>query len=95
VINTENYVRKFANTVLERDGRYLSREKMNPRNFFGELKRRNVCENMHRLSHRRLGTKHCPESARSFVVLLKNEINDEEAKYEHADNGTGKMRESY
>jgi hypothetical protein len=55
VINTENYVRKFANTVLERDGRYLSREKMNPRNFFGELKRRNVCENMHRLSHRRLG----------------------------------------
>jgi hypothetical protein len=52
VINTENYVRKFANTVLERDGRYLDRD---PRSFFGELKRRNVCENMHRLSHRRLG----------------------------------------
>ena len=55
MINTENYVRKFANTVLERDGRYLAREKMNPRSLFGELKRRNVCENMHRLSHRRLG----------------------------------------
>jgi hypothetical protein len=41
------------------------------------------------------GTKHCPESARSFVVLLKNEINDEEAKYEHADNDTGKTREGY
>jgi hypothetical protein len=26
---------------------------------------------------------------------LKNEINDEEAKYEHADNDTGKTRESY
>src|SRR4029453_8944729 len=41
------------------------------------------------------GTKHCPESARSFVVLLKNEINDEEAKYEPPDNDTGKTREGY
>jgi hypothetical protein len=55
VTNTENYVRKFANTVLEGDGRYLAQEKMNPRNFFGELKRRNIYENMHSLSHRRLG----------------------------------------
>ena len=26
--------------------------------------------------------KHCPESVRSFVVLIKNEINNDEAKYE-------------
>jgi hypothetical protein len=38
--------------------------------------------------------KHCPESVRSFVVLIKNEINNDEAKYEHADNDTGKTRES-
>ena len=38
----ENYVRKFANTVLEEDGLYLAREKMNPRNFLAELKRRHV-----------------------------------------------------
>ena len=36
--------------------------------------------------------KHCPESVRSFVVLMKNEINN--PKYEHADNDTGKTRES-
>ena len=38
----ENYVRKFANTVLEEDGLYLAREKMNPRTFLAELKRRHV-----------------------------------------------------
>ena len=38
----ENYVPKFANTVLEEDGLYLAREKMNPRNFLAELKRRHV-----------------------------------------------------
>jgi hypothetical protein len=38
--------------------------------------------------------KHCPESVCSFVVLIKNEINNDEAKYEHADNDTGKTRES-
>jgi hypothetical protein len=32
----------------------------------------------------------CPECVRSFVVLMKNEINNEKAKYEHADNDTGK-----
>jgi len=37
----------------------------------------------------------CPERVRSFVVLIKNGINNEEAKYEHADNDTGKTRESY
>src|SRR2546430_9396280 len=36
--------------------------------------------------------KHCPESVRSFVVLIKNEINN--PKYEYADNDTGKTRES-
>ena len=36
----------------------------------------------------------CPECVRSFVILMKNEINSEEAKYEHADNYTGKTRES-
>src|SRR5437868_9391463 len=36
--------------------------------------------------------KHCPESVRSFVVLIKNEINN--PKYEHANNDTGKTRES-
>jgi len=35
-------VRKFANTVLEEDGLYLAREKMNPRTFLAELKRRHV-----------------------------------------------------
>ena len=34
------------------------------------------------------------ESVRSFVVLIKNEINNDEAKYEHADNDAGKTRES-
>ena len=38
----ENYVRKFANTVLEENGLYLAREKMNPGNFLAELKRRHV-----------------------------------------------------
>ena len=38
----ENHVRKFANTVLEEDGLYLAREKMNPRTFLAELKRRHV-----------------------------------------------------
>ena len=38
--------------------------------------------------------KHCPESVRSFVVLIKNEINNDEAKYEHADNDAGKTREN-
>jgi TolB-like protein len=42
VATTEKYVRKFANTELERTGRYLAREKMNTRNFFDELKRRHV-----------------------------------------------------
>jgi len=36
--------------------------------------------------------KHCPEPVPSFVVLIKNEINN--PKYEHADNDTGKTRES-
>ena len=36
----------------------------------------------------------CPECVRSFVILMKNEINSEEAKYEHTDNYTGKTRES-
>ncbi len=36
--------------------------------------------------------KQCPGSVRSFVVLIKNEINN--PKYEHADNDTGKTRES-
>ena len=35
-------MRKFANTVLEEDGLYLAREKMNPRTFLAELKRRHV-----------------------------------------------------
>jgi TolB-like protein len=35
-------VPKFANTVLEEDGLYLAREKMNPRTFLAELKRRHV-----------------------------------------------------
>jgi len=35
-------VRKFANTVPEEDGLYLAREKMNPRTFLAELKRRHV-----------------------------------------------------
>src|SRR5438309_2007025 len=39
-----------------------------------------------------LEKKHCPESVRSFVVLIKNEINN--PKYEHTDNYTGKTRES-
>ncbi|PYJ19855.1 MAG: hypothetical protein DME99_11490, partial [Verrucomicrobia bacterium] len=38
----ENYVRKFANTELERENRYLARKKMNTSNFFAELKRRHV-----------------------------------------------------
>ena len=39
----ENYVRQVvANTVLEEDGLYLAREKMNLRNFLAELKRRHV-----------------------------------------------------
>ena len=38
----ENYVRKSANAKPEREGRYLPGKKMNPRNFFGELKRRHV-----------------------------------------------------
>jgi hypothetical protein len=42
MITTENHARKFANPVPERDGRSLVRETMNARNFFGELKRRNV-----------------------------------------------------
>jgi serine/threonine-protein kinase len=42
VTTKENYVRKFANTVLEEDGLYLAREKMNPRTFLAELKRRHV-----------------------------------------------------
>ena len=36
----------------------------------------------------------CPEGARSFVVLLKNKFNNEEAKYEHTDSNIGKTRES-
>ena len=36
--------------------------------------------------------KQCPESARSFVMLIKNEINN--PKYEYADNDTGKTCES-
>src|SRR5207247_10579236 len=36
----------------------------------------------------------CPECVRSFVILMKNEINSEETKYEHTDNYTGKTRES-
>ncbi len=35
-------MRKFANTELERGNRYLPRKKMNPSNFFTELKRRHV-----------------------------------------------------
>jgi TolB-like protein len=42
VTTNENDVRKFANTVLEEDGHYLAREKMNPRTFLAELKRRHV-----------------------------------------------------
>jgi TolB-like protein/Flp pilus assembly protein TadD len=42
VTTNENYVPKFANTVLEEDGLYLAREKMNPRTFLAELKRRHV-----------------------------------------------------
>jgi TolB-like protein len=42
VTTNGNYVRKFANTVLEEDGLYLAREKMNPRTFLAELKRRHV-----------------------------------------------------
>jgi serine/threonine-protein kinase len=42
VTTKENYVRKYANTVLEEDGLYLAREKMNPRTFLAELKRRHV-----------------------------------------------------
>ena len=38
----ENYVPKLANTALKENGRYLAREKMNPRKFFAELKRRHV-----------------------------------------------------
>jgi len=36
--------------------------------------------------------KQCPEYGRSFVMLIKNEINN--PKYEYADNDTGKTRES-
>jgi hypothetical protein len=32
----------------------------------------------------------CPECVRSFVVLLKNEFNNGEAKYEHTGNDIGK-----
>ncbi len=35
-------MRRLANTALEEDDRSLAREEMNPRNFFGELKRRHV-----------------------------------------------------
>jgi TolB-like protein/Flp pilus assembly protein TadD len=42
VTTNENYVHKFANTVLEEDDLYLAREKMNPRTFLAELKRRHV-----------------------------------------------------
>jgi serine/threonine-protein kinase len=42
VTTNENYVRKSANAKPEREGRYLPGKKMNPRNFFGELKRRHV-----------------------------------------------------
>jgi len=35
----------------------------------------------------------CPESVPSFVVVLKNEINNEEAKYGHTDNDVGKTLE--
>jgi TolB-like protein len=42
VTTNENYVPKFANAKPEREGRYLVGKKMNPRNFFGELKRRHV-----------------------------------------------------
>src|SRR5439155_21771862 len=47
-----------------------------------------------RMLRNRALEKHCPESERSFVVLIKNEINNDEAKYEYADNDTGKTRES-
>jgi hypothetical protein len=33
---------------------------------------------------------HCPEAVPSFVVLTKNEISDERAKYEHAASDIGK-----
>ena len=36
--------------------------------------------------------KHCPKSVCSFVVLMKNEINN--LKYEHGDDDSGKTRES-
>jgi TolB-like protein len=42
VTTNENYVPKFANAKPEREGRCLVGKKMNPRNFFGELKRRHV-----------------------------------------------------
>jgi serine/threonine-protein kinase len=42
VTTNENYVPEFANAKPEREGRYLVGKKMNPRNFFGELKRRHV-----------------------------------------------------
>jgi TolB-like protein len=42
VKTTENHARKFTNTAQEQEGRYLAREKMKARNFFGELKRRHV-----------------------------------------------------
>ena len=34
--------------------------------------------------------KHCPESVPSFVVLIKNEISDEGAKYEYTDDNIEK-----
>jgi hypothetical protein len=30
--------------------------------------------------------KHCPEPVPLFVVLIKNEINNDDAKYEHTGN---------
>ena len=38
----ENYAHQFANAAPEGDGRNLAREKMNPRTFLAELKRRHV-----------------------------------------------------
>ena len=38
----ENYARQFANAAPKGDGRNLTREKMNPRTFLTELKRRHV-----------------------------------------------------
>ena len=42
VRTNEGDVPSLAKTALERGGRYLSWEGMNPRNFFAELKRRDV-----------------------------------------------------